>query len=588
MRKNILISAFLFFSIISQFLCAQPPSAQEVFIVKATRVDPNSFTLSWSIKPGFYLYKDRIQLKEGKNKIFTLGKMIFPASQNITDRQGHTSAVYQQQLTLPVPVLGQTPGEDYLNVQYQGCAEDGFCYPPQTKRFQLSFDKEAGLSRIQADSITQAPPTISEPTATSPSSIEKVFSSHNLFLIIASFFGFGLLLSFTPCVLPMIPVLSGVIVGHGKNISTRKAFFLSLSYVLSMSATYALVGAVIASLGSNLQIIMQSPISIGIFSAIFVLLALSMFDFFELRLPSSIQNKLAGFTRSQNSGHYLSAAVLGVLSTLVLSPCVTAPLIGALSYIAQSGDKTLGVLALFFMGLGMGCPLLLIGTSAGKLLPKAGIWMNSVKSFFGVLLLAIAIYTLSRILPPPLTMALWGILSVFTGVYLGALLRSNTRGEKFRQASGIIILVYGVAILIGSSKGNINPFQPLANENALTVTAESKTPTAQTLAQAKEFITKAKGQPVLIDFYADWCTSCKVIAATTLRDKQVQHNLEKFAYLTVDLSSNNAESKALLDYFNVIAPPTFIFLDNRGKEIKNLRLVGEVSAEALIAHSKFL
>jgi thioredoxin:protein disulfide reductase len=392
-----------------------PPPAQNVFQTSVRLIDPNSFFITWQVKPGFFLYADRIKLSAEPNTHVTIGTLHFPLSLTKTDPLGHHYPVYRHELILPVPVLSQQPGHSFLSMTFQGCADDGFCYPPQTQRIRLSTDDHLALSNVQFVKDSTSMPE--RHAANQNNNIALVFSAHYWPVTLLIFFGLGLLLSFTPCVLPMIPVLSGIIVGHDK-ISTQKAFGLSLSYVLSMAFTYALIGVTVALLGENLQITMQSPVMITLFSGVFVTLSLSMFGLFDLKLPVSWQAKLAQVTRQQSSGHYLSAAIMGCLSTLVLSPCVTAPLVGALGYIAQTGNLILGGSALFVMGLGMGSPLLLIGTSAGKWLPKAGVWMNAVKSFFGMLLLAVAIYLLTRILPATL------IMGRFTDFYRSLLRRT--------------------------------------------------------------------------------------------------------------------------------------------------------------------
>lgn len=563
---------------------ATPPPASDVFQLTTVKIDPNTLAVHWHIKEGFFLYKKRIHIIESSKSNYRLGTIHFPTGIKQTNPHKKSYFVYRDQLTLSVPILGTEPGEALLNVKYQGCSDDGFCYPPQTSHIKIAIDNGLALSDvvIETDESTQKPEVAPTNEA---DKLERLFATGSSALIIFSFFGFGLLLSFTPCVLPMVPVLSGIIVGHGKQLSTHKAFFLSLSYVLSMSLTYAAVGAVIALMGSNLQIVMQSPWAIGLFSAIFVLLALSMFNFYELRLPVAWQAKLASVTRSQSSGHYLSAAVMGSLSTLILSPCVTAPLIGALGYIAQSGNVKLGVLSLFFLGLGMGTPLLLIGTSAGKLLPRAGHWMNAVKSFFGVMLIAVAIYLMQRILPTMLSMGLWASLLIFSGIYMDALNKASSNQEKFRQGLGLMSLGYGVLIMIGGSQGNGNPLQPLTQQSApLYVQSEHHAVTLKTLADVQKALTNALGKPVMIDFYADWCESCKEIEQTTLKDAKIKQALSDFVVIKADVSTNNKDSKALLNQFNVVAPPTFIFFNAKGAELNKLRLVGETSTATFYDH----
>ncbi len=575
MKKCFLFAVLVFIPFIG---FSSPPPAEDVFQLSAKQLDPNTLTLNWTIKPGYFLYQQRIKLSEHTDSNFHVGAIRFPKAINKTDAQGQQYPVYHDRLTLPVAILGEQAGEGLLDVHFQGCSDDGFCYPPQTLAIKLTIDKTLSLSQVNLEVNDQAAPDNAP-----KNKFDHLFSSNNWILIMLSFFGFGVLLAFTPCVLPMVPVLSGIIVGHGKNLSTRKAFFVSLSYVLSMSFTYAIVGAIVAVLGSNLQIIMQSPWAIGLFSLIFVLLALSMFNFYELRLPLSWQNKLASVTRSHEGGHYLGAALMGCLSTLILSPCVTAPLLGALGYIASSGNVVMGSLALFFLGLGMGTPLLLIGTSAGKLLPKAGHWMNAVKRFFGVMLLAVAIYLLERILPAALIMALWGSMLVFIGIYLGGLAKATTNSEKFFQGLGLIFLLYGLLILIGSSRGNTNPLQPMAPLNNTNISTTSSLDVVKTVGELERAIGNANGKPVMIDFYADWCTSCKVIAATVLKDPQVKSALNDFVVVKVDLTANNAATKALLRRFNVVAPPTFLFINAKGSELDTLRVIGEASVETFVS-----
>jgi thiol:disulfide interchange protein DsbD len=563
---------------------ATPPPATEVFQLSAKQVDPNSFSIDWQIKKGFFLYKERFQLTENPGANFHLGSIPFPEALQQTDAQGKKYFVYRNHLTLPVAVLGEQAGEALLTVHFQGCSDEGFCYPPMSKQIKLTIDNTLALNNVSVEESERAPNT-PKATQTDNEKLDHLFSTRSWPFIILSFAGFGLLLSFTPCVLPMVPVLSGIIVGHGKNLSTSKAFFLSLSYVLSMSFTYAIVGAIVALMGNNLQIAMQSPWMISLFSLIFVLLALSMFNFYELRLPVSWQAKLASVTRSHSGGHYLGSALMGCLSTLILSPCVTAPLIGALGYIAQSGNVVFGSLSLFALGLGMGTPLLLIGTSAGKLLPKAGHWMNTVKSFFGVMLLAVAIYLMERILPAVLIMGMWACLLVFSGIYMGALTKANSHQEKFSQGLGIILLGYGLLILIGTSQGHSNPLQPLVPTNQSScVTSEKPVAVVKTVDEVKQALAHANGKPVLLDFYADWCAACKVVANTTLKDERVLMALNDFIVLKVDLTANNAETKALLALYNVVAPPTFLFFDAAGTELDALRLVGEASANTFYTH----
>ncbi len=585
MKARLVNLFFLIFTLISFSSHAEtpPPPAKEVFILSASYQDPNSFVLNWQIKPGFFLYADRIKLSGSENSNAGYNVIHYPESIIKTSKTGKTYPVYRDKLSLPVAVLASEPGENLLSIHYQGCSDAGFCYPPVEQTLRVTINDKNELSAVHLESKARKVQTAAKPLSPAQSAEENVFNQ-SLLMIVFSFFGFGLLLAFTPCVLPMVPVLSGIIVGHGKDITGRKAFFLSLSYVLSMSLTYALIGAVVAELGANLQVLMQSPWTIIIFSLLFVLLSLSMFGLYELKLPTSWQSRLANASRSQASGHYLSAAIMGCLSTLILSPCVTAPLIGALSYIAHSGDLVLGMVALFFLGLGMGVPLLLIGTSAGKLLPKAGNWMNTVKYFFGFLLLAVAVYLLERVLPPFTVMLLWAALFIFAGVYSGAV-NFSPRQHKFSQGLGIMLLVYGLLILIGASMGSHNPLMPLerlsssAMQPAYGQAESSREIRVSSPAALKQQMAEAEGKPVILDFYADWCASCKVMEATTLRDSKVRKALKNVVWIKADVTKNNAATDALMKQFNVVAPPTFLFFNSNGEERQALRQVGEINSK---------
>ncbi len=575
---------FLILFLFSTLGFANPPPAEDVFKISVKLINPNSFSINWDIKNGFFLYKDRINLTKEDEAYFKIGRISLPKALKKTNSSGNKYLIYRNNLNLPVAILGENAGEGLIKVNYQGCSNEGFCYPPQTKTIKLTIDNNLALTDVNIEELAiESPKNLDTPAQTDK--LANLFASKNWVIIILSFFGFGLLLSFTPCVLPMVPVLSGIIVGHGKDLSTRKAFLLSLSYVLSMSLTYAVVGAVVAILGENLQISMQSPLTVSLFCFVFIMLAFSMFGFYELKLPVSWQAKLASITRSQSSGHYLSAAIMGCLSTLILSPCVTAPLIGALTYIAQSGNVTLGSLALFFLGLGMGTPLLLIGISAGKLLPKAGLWMNAVKAFFGIMLLAVAIYLLSRIVPTLVIMILWASLLIFSGIYLGALNKAENHFDKFKRALGIMLLAYGILILIGGAKGNSNPLQPLVSMSAMNQSGVEGTPfIVKTVAELQEAIANAKGKPIMIDYYADWCVSCIEIEHTTLQNPEIRSALKNFITIKVDITANNAEAKNLLNLYKVVAPPTFVFIDKEGNEFDNLRLVGEADHQTFYTH----
>jgi thiol:disulfide interchange protein DsbD len=567
---------------------ANPLLANKAFNLSVKQIDPNTMQLKWRIAKNYFLYKDRLQITNFDDKLLNLGEIIYPKPQEKIDPKGKIIPIYKNKLILNIPTLSLVPGEAYITIVYQGCSDEGFCYPPEKVLIQLTTNTNLEITKayVEDTSATVTKPAPAQITSNSranaPTDFDKLFTNNNFVVILLSFFGFGLLLSFTPCILPMVPVISSIIVGHGHKISTSKAFFLSLSYVLSMSITYGLIGAGIALLGNNLQALMQSPIVISLFSLVFVILALSMFDVYELKLPLSLQNKLATITRSQSGGHYLSAAILGSMSILVLSPCVTAPLIGALSYIAQTGDVLLGLSTLFFLSFGMGVPLLLIGTSAGKLLPKAGLWMNTVKDLFGIILIAVAIYLISRILPSFLTMILWACLCVFTGVYLNPT-DITFKQNKFKRGLSLLVISYGLLILFGASLGNSNPILPLKSSKII-FNDTSKTIVVDNLDDTKKALEIAKNNqtPVMLYFYADWCASCQTISSTKLQDFDIMTELNRVQLIKVDITKNDKTTKDLLQYFNVIAPPTFIFFNKLGKIEKSLQLVGDISIANLL------
>lgn len=585
MIKRIFIFLIFIYPLV---ISANPPlPAAKAFKISVHKLDPNTIHVHWKIAKNYFLYKNCLQIINKEKSIIQLGTISYPTSQMKTNTQGQVFPVYYESLDLNIPILSEQAGESFLEIRYQGCSSEGFCYPPERRLIKVAFSPNLEIQNANIETIPQQSTETSKPKSvelaqSTDTDFTKLFSSNNLVLIVFTFLGLGLLLAFTPCILPMVPVISGIIVGHGENITTRKAFFLSLTYVLSMSITYGIIGAVIALLGSNLQIIMQSPWAIIIGSIIFVLLALSMFDFYAITLPLSFQNKLASITKSHSGGHLLNAAILGSMSILVLSPCVSAPLIGALSYIAQTGDITLGLISLFFLSFGMGIPLLLIGTSAGKLLPKAGNWMNIVKSLFGILMLAISIYLLSRIIPSFYAMFLWGVLCVFSGVFFKPFENCKSNQDKFKQGIAIILISYGLLILFGASSGHSDPLQPLKSDCQNIV--KTKTIIVKTLNEAQNAINIAKNKktPAILYFYADWCASCHIISNTTLQDKDILKQLKKVLLIKVDLTKNSEDSKNLLNYFHVIAPPTFMFIDNKGNILKSKQLVGEVSKNNLL------
>ncbi len=576
----LIILVFIFCSLAHAKVNVSP--IKSPFGLSAKIIDPNTVRVTFKITPGYYLYKDRIHLKVSGNS--ELGRLQLPEASTKRDSEGKTYSVYQNKLDFPVWLLNDKPGKATLTVYYQGCSKSGFCYPPKECSIELTIDNSLSLSHLSWSKPSIKKTAIAKKIINkAQANIESLYGEKNLLLLMLGFFGLGLLLSFTPCVLPMVPVLSGIIVGQKESVTTKKAFLLSLVYVLSMALTYALMGIFFAYLGKNLQVYLQKPFFIASASSIFILLALSMFGILELKLPQSLSHKLHQLSHNKRKKHvYLGTAFMGVVATLILSPCVTAPLVGAFGYIASTGDVILGGLSLFSLGLGMGAPLILIGTSAGGLLPKAGSWMQNIKYFFGYMLLLVALYMLERIIPAPLTMLLTALLLITFALSLGTF--KKTSGDMLQllaKALGTITFTYGLLILIGLSQGSTNvfyPLKPLSNQKTSDLTAKKQVVT--TLSELKTAIKKAKGHYVLIDYYANWCTSCKIMESRLFTDDDIKTALHSLVLIKADVSDNSNDSIAMEQKFNVIAPPTLIFLDKSGHEVS--RLVGEVNKTMLL------
>ena len=499
--------------------------------------------------------------------------------------------------TLPYQYTDNGDKEVTFKVKYQGCSEiSGICYPPQNKQFTVTLSPIS--SAIAGTQATDEPTSeTSTETVSEQDKIASALHSGDTWLTLMVFFGAGLLLALTPCVFPMIPILSGIIVGHGEKISTAKAFYLSLIYVLAMALTYTVVGVLVGLSGENIQAWFQNPWIIGSFAAIFVILSLAMFGFYELQMPASVQSKLANISHTQQGGNFIGVAIMGFLSALIVGPCVTAPLVGALIYIAETGDAILGGMALFSLSMGMGAPLLLIGTSAGKLLPRAGAWMNTVKAVFGVLLLGLAIWLLERVAPAAATMALWAALIIVSAIYMGAIdsLPEGSSGwKKLWKGLGMLLLIYGILILLGLASGNRNLFQPLQglNYNSAIPAGTTASTAHLNFKQIKGIDglnteldrAKAAGKNVMLDFYADWCVSCKEMEALTFADPAVQQTLAGTVLLQADVTANDEKDTELYKHFGIIGPPSIMFFDSSGNEHRNYRIVGYMPAEEFKQH----
>ncbi|RLA05357.1 MAG: protein-disulfide reductase DsbD [Gammaproteobacteria bacterium] len=573
-----------------------PLPVDEAFAFSAEVRDATSIAVDWKIADGNYLYRDKIKFTLVGSDNTRLLDFVLPAGKDKMDEIFGLSKVYQfdTEIILPLQRNGSQAQQITLNAHYQGCSETfKICYPPTEK--QITLELPAASSASSYSNITLEKASITAPIS-EQDRIAKSLAEDNIAKVLIGFFGLGLLLAFTPCVFPMIPILSSIIVGEGENITPHRAFVLSLTYVLAMSVTYTVAGVLTGLLGENLQAMLQNPWVIGSFSALFVVLALSMFGLFELQLPHRLQHRLHQISHQQQGGHLAGAALMGLLSGLIVGPCLAPPLAGALIFIGQSGDPVLGGLALFSLSMGMGLPLLAIGTSAGSLLPRAGTWMHDVKATFGVLMLALAIWMLERILPGWVSLLLWGSLFIVSAVYLGALtpLNSSTSGwQKLWKGLGLIMLIYGGLLIVGAASGSHTIWQPLKALSNTTNTNQIANTHLQftyinNIDDLNKQLASAQGVPIMLDFYADWCVDCKRMEATTFKNPAVVAALANTHLLQLDMTDNTAEHQSLLKSLNVFGPPTLLFFDGTGKEFSQYRLVGSINAESLLNHLKLL
>ncbi len=593
----------LLLCILPLFVWAQeePIPVEQAFQLRIQAVAPDTLIAHWDIAKGYFLYKAYFKFKVLSPDNAQLGEPFLPPAETKNSDLLGDYEVYGGQVNIRIPVKDPTPAKLEMVVHYQGCSESGYCYPPVDKVADIALQSGTMATIKDAPKGVTAADDTQKTTATSDDSqqdkITELLAHRHFFTIVFAFFVFGLLLAFTPCVLPMIPILSSIIAGHSHKISTLHAFLLSLTYVLSMSVTFALAGVLAGLAGYSVQAALQNPWVISVFAVLFVLLAFSLFGFFELRLPHKWENRINQFSQTQRGGSHIGVAVMGILATLIVSPCVSAPLVGALGYIGSTGNALLGGVALFCMGLGMGVPLLIIGTSAGKLLPKAGPWMDTVKSVFGVMILAMGIWFLDRVIPGAISLFLWGVLLIVSGVYMGAF-RNIPEVKWFRlwKGLGIVLAIYGTLLLVGAARGQDNPLAPLGGAwtncvKAFTATGKGSEETPHNAFKPVKSIqdlqaalaqAKAQQQPVLLDFYADWCIDCKEMDKRVFEDAQVQAALKNVVLLRADVTKNDATDKALQKSLKVYAPPTLVFYNQQGDESQ--RVVGGIGAKTFLEH----
>ena len=557
----------------------------KAFRFSAQALDAATVEVRYAIADGYYLYRERFRFTAEPASV-TLGQPQFPKGQIHEDKFFGKQETYRKEVRIRVPIEAAGAERLMLRVTSQGCADLGVCYVPQVQGAELRL---ASLGGSRSSIFKESEPFTSSPERTSSAVSDDarfagVLESGRLWAVMAVFFGAGLLLTFTPCVLPMIPILSGIIVGEGRKVTRGRAVLVSLAYVFGMAVTYTAIGIAAAFSGSLLSAALQNAWVLGVFAAVFVVLALSMFGFYEMQLPSGLQARLTEASNRLGGGHWGAVVLMGVLSAAIVSPCVAAPLAGALLYIGQTRDALLGGTALFSMAIGMGVPLVLVGVSEGVLLPKSGQWMHAVKRFFGILLLALAIWIITPVIPVAVQLLLWAGLLIGSGVFLGTLEpfpQGATGWRRFWKAVGILALLAGAAQGVGALSGARDPLRPLAGLFAQSPEASLPFETVKTLADLDARL-KTTDKAVMLDFYADWCVSCKEMERFTFSDPQVQARLTGMTLLRADVTANNVEDKALLKRYRLFGPPGIVFFDAGGREIEGLRVIGYQSPDKFI------
>ncbi|MBN9245013.1 MAG: protein-disulfide reductase DsbD [Mesorhizobium sp.] len=571
---------------------AMPLPPDQAFRLAATRVDDGLVRLEWTIATGYYLYQDRFALKLGQEELAVAQAEGNPQSKD--DPTFGVTTVYHDRAALAVPLAGDAGS---LEVRYQGCQENGICYPPQVRHVDAATLAVASPGDHAATALASQ---WSAPEPSAPSSpiaiadndsgmVGSLLARGGVVLVLGSFMLFGMLLAFTPCVFPMYPILAGTIARQGEAPTLARGFALSLAYVLAMASAFGLLGVAAAWSGQNLQMALQSPLAIGAVSALFLVFALSMFGLFELQLPSAWVKAVGGLGRSRR-GSLASAALLGFTSALIVGPCVTAPLAGALIYIAQTGDVTLGAASLFALGLGQGVPLIIFGTLGPKALPRAGAWMNAVRQAFGFIFIATAIWMLSRLLPPQATLALWALFAIGIAVWLGAFdaLSVDAGGaRRTAKAAGLAAGLYGAVLAVGAASGADDPLRPLSGLVAMhsdVTIGKSERIAFHAVGNPGELqaqIADADGRPSLLYVTADWCVTCTVIDRSVLPDPAIQAKLAGFNLVELDVSDNSPVQRQMMQSLQVAGPPTMIFVDANGREKAGTRLVGDVTKTTL-------
>jgi thiol:disulfide interchange protein DsbD len=592
MRPAVLLISLLF--VLFSPLSAQNKflSLEEAFVLKA-EVVVDKVLVTFELADDIYVYTDKVSVEITPNAYVGMGAFVLPQG---SEHDGDIAYFNGQTLSVPLKKLSQGSGlaAFELLVSYQGCSEKGLCYEPSTQSFALEVDLSAlataGTAPVSLEPILDK----KLPEAANDDPITALLSGGNLLYILGGFFIFGLLLSLTPCVFPMVPILSSVIISHGSEMTTKKAFLLSMVYVQAMAITYTVAGVVAGLSGAGVQAAFQTPWVIVAFSAVFILLALSMFGLFEIQMPQGLQSYLNRKTEGRGKG-YTSIAIMGLLSALIVGPCVAAPLAAALGFISQSGDAFLGGMALYALSMGMGIPLLIVGTGAGKFMPRPGSWMDAVKSIFGVMMLAVAIWMLSRVLDNSIIIFMWSALTMFVAVNIGAF---EAKNEAYcnpcyaaQKSIGMMVLLVAIALFIGAvtnASSVLNPLEKLLPSHVVMPSSaqgqskENNFVTIGSLAELDAIIAESKGKKIMLDFYADWCTSCKELEHLTFSNAEVKRALSDYVLVQADVTANTDEQKALSKRFGLFGPPAMIFFDENGKEFTKERTIGFLPPEELL------
>jgi thioredoxin:protein disulfide reductase len=570
------------------------------FKASARAADDRTIEVSIEVAPGYYLYRE--QFKFAATGATLVAPVIPPGKVKFDETFQKNVETHRDTLRIAVPVQ-QASGTFRLAVNYQGCADKGLCYPPAQMRADVSLAAFGGDGSVRVlpgrempipadpsapDAAASPSVAINTASATDGAGMEAALRSGSFGLIVGAFFAAGVLLSLTPCVLPMLPILSSIILGQGGAPSRGRSFALAVAYSLGMALIYTALGIAAGLAGEGLAAYLQNPWVLGLFAAALGALSLSMFGVYELQLPSRFTSPLSEASQRLPAGRFAGVFAMGGVSALIVSPCVAAPLAGALVYLSQTRDVALGGSALFALAMGMSVPLLLVGASAGALLPKTGAWMDDVKRVFGVLLVAVAIWIVQPVLPAAVSLALWGVLLLGSAVMLWQARAPQSAGGWMRQGRRVfaaVLAVFGVLQLVGAASGGSDPMQPLAHLRSQNAAAHSL-PFAmvRSVAELDTALQSARaaGRPVMLDFYADWCVSCKEMERFTFTDPSVRGALAGATLLKADVTRNNADDRALLKRFALFGPPGTIFFNPQSQEIANLRVIGYQNSERFL------